>query len=102
MTTLTKRKIFVVFNRAIAKARKNSNDPKLMQRLHLALGILQHHEYYVADKAEYRPTTHSCNCKDWQYNYAYKRQYRGYCKHVIAEILLERVSQIQYKQLSFA
>lgn len=95
------RKLFIVYNKAIAKARKSGNDPKLIQRLHLALGILQHHDYYVAQKAEYHPTATSCNCKDFRYFYAKKRGYKLHCKHMISEILLERASKITYHQTSF-
>lgn len=98
---MNKRKLFVVFNRAIAKARKAQESAKIIQRLYKALGILQHHDYYVAEKALYHPTTFSCGCDDWKYRNAAKRQYRGFCKHVIAEILLERVSLITYQQRTF-
>lgn len=98
---ISHRKLFIVFNRAMAKARKTGNDPKLIQRLHLAFGILQHHDYYTQEKAEYNPTSTHCNCKDFQYSYAKKRGYKLHCKHMIAEILLERVNQIKYQQLSF-
>lgn len=99
--SLNHRKIFVVYNRAIAKARKTGNDPKLIQRLHKAFGILQHHDYYVAEREQYQPTATRCNCKDFQYSYAAKRGYKLHCKHMIAEILLERVKQVTYHQLSF-
>ena len=95
------RKLFIVYNHAIAKARRYGNDPKLIQRLHLALGILQYHDYYVAEKEQYHPTATSCNCKDWEYHYAKRRGYKFHCKHMIAEILLERVNQVTYRQLSF-
>ena len=101
MTTLFHRKLFVVYNRAIAKARRSGNDPKLIQRLHKAFSILQSNQYYQDEKSLYHPTTHSCNCKDWEYRHAHKRGYTGYCGHVIAEILLERVNQVSYKQMSF-
>ena len=99
--TLNKRKLFIVYNRAIAKARKSNDKMKIIQRLRLALGILQHHDYYQAEKAKYQPTYYSCNCDDWKYHNSAKRGYRGHCKHMIAEILLERVKQISYQQMEF-
>lgn len=96
---IDKRKLFIVFNRAMSKARKTSNDPKLIQRLKKALGILQHHDYYVAERSLYHPTATHCNCKDLEYWYAKKRAYKFHCKHMIAEILLERISQVKYQQL---
>lgn len=98
---MNKRKLFIVFNRAVAKARKAQEAAKLIQRIYLALGILQHHDYYVAEKSLYNPTTHSCNCNDWLYRNAAKRQYHGRCKHMIAEILLERASLVTYHQKTF-
>lgn len=98
---MDKRKLFIVFNRAVAKARKAQEAAKLIQRIYLALGILQHHDYYVAERSKYQPTAHSCNCDDWKYRNAARRQYHGHCKHMIAEILLERVSLLRYEQQSF-
>ena len=98
---MNKRKLFIVFNRAIAKARKSTDAIKIIQRLYKALGIIQHHDYYVAEKVKYQPTYYSCNCDDWKYHLAAKRQYKGHCKHMMAEILLERINQLHYRQLDF-
>lgn len=96
-----KRKLFIVYNRAMSKASRAPEADKIRQRIRAALGILQHHDYYIAEKSLYCPTCSSCNCNDWKYHNAAKRQYRGHCKHMIAEILLERVSLITYQQTSF-
>ena len=98
---IERRKLFVVYNKAIAKARKSHDHIKIKQRLHKALGIIQHHDYYQAEKALYKPTYYSCECDDWKYHNSYKRQYQGHCKHMMAEILMERIEAVQYKQMSF-
>lgn len=98
---LEKRKLFIVFNRARAKARKFKNTAKLLDRIRKAMGILQSKEYYVAERALYSPTASSCGCKDWEFHLSPKRAYTGPCKHMIAEVLLERVRQIQYQQTNF-
>src|SRR4030095_11439098 len=94
-----KRKLFIVYNRAMSKASRSPEADKLQQRIKLALGILQHHDYYAAEKSLYNPTCSSCNCKDWEFHNSAKRQYHGHCKHMIAEILLERVSLVTYHQI---
>lgn len=98
---MNKRKLFIVFNRAIAKARRAGNAVKLLERLRKALGILQYKEYYVAEKELYVPTVSSCGCKDWEFHLSPKRAYTGPCKHMIAEILLERIQKLQYRQTNF-
>lgn len=95
------RKLFIVYNRAIAKARKMGNDPKLIQRVKKAFSILQSKDYYQDEREKYHPTPTTCNCKDFEYWYAKKRAYKFHCCHMIAEILLERVNQITYRQMSF-
>lgn len=98
---LYRQKLFIVFNRAMKKAKQSPDYLKIKQRLCKALGILQHHDYYVAEKAQYQPTYYTCNCDDWKYHLSAKRQYKGPCKHMMAEILLERVEQIKFIQLDF-
>lgn len=100
---MNKRKLFIVYNRAVAKAKRlpNNAGDKIIQRLKLALGILQHHDYYQAEKELYHPNTRSCGCKDWQYRKAHKRAYTGHCKHMIAEVLLERIHQLVWTQTDF-
>lgn len=98
-----KRKLFIVFNRAMSKAKKSQlpYEDKLIMRLKKAFSILQYKEYYQAEKALYQPTPTHCNCKDFEYWYSRKRAYKFHCKHMIAEILLERIEQITYKQTDF-
>lgn len=92
------RKLFITYNQARAKAR---NNPKLLQRIHKAFAIIQTKSYYVAEKELYNPTQSSCNCKDWEFRHAHKRDYHGHCKHMIAEVLISRINKIQYQQLDF-
>lgn len=101
MISLQKQKTFIVFNRARAKAKQSPQATKILDRLYQALGIIQHHDYYVAEKALYQPTAHSCNCKDWEFHLAKRRQYTGPCKHICAEILLQRMEAVQFYQLNF-
>ena len=101
MISLQKQKVFIVFNRARAKAKQSPDANKILDRVYQALGIIQHHDYYQSEKALYQPTTHSCNCKDWEFHLAHRRQYTGPCKHMTAEILLERMSKICFHQLDF-
>lgn len=96
-----KRKLFIVYNRAIAKAKKSPDSVKIVQRLKKAFSILQHHNYYIDEKLAYMPTCSSCNCDDWKYHNAAKRQYRGHCKHMMAEILIERMKMVTYHQTTF-
>jgi len=98
---MDRRKLFIVFNRAVSKARKSTDALKIVPRIFQALGILQHHDYYVAEKSLYNPTATFCGCKDWEFRFSAKRAYRGHCKHMIAEILLERVSLVTYQQKTF-
>lgn len=101
MVSIFKQKAFIVFNHAVSKARKSTDAIKVIPRLYKALGIIQHHDYYQAEKAKYQPTYYSCGCDDWKYHMSVKRGYTGHCKHMIAEILIERINQLQYKQLDF-
>lgn len=98
MQSLYQQKLFIVFNQAKSKAKSN---PKIIQRLNKALGILQSKEYYVAEKEQYQPTYYSCNCKDWQYHNRANRDYKGHCKHMISVVLMERINSLQYKQTDF-
>lgn len=99
-----KRKLFVVYNQAVAAA-KRKNDPmtaeKICNRLKKALGIMQSLEYYLEEKALYQPTFQSCGCKDFEFRNANKRQYKGMCKHQMALILENRVNTLKYEQETF-
>lgn len=101
MITIQKQKIFVVFNQARARAKNEHPEqfPQISSRLYKALGILQHHDYYEAEKALYNPTRSYCGCKDWEFHYAAKRKYTGPCKHMTAEILKERMMLLEFRQL---
>lgn len=99
MDQLQKRKLFIVWNKAMSKASKSPDKVKIRQRLRKALGILQSNDYYQAEKAEYSPTYYSCGCKDWEFHLAKNRAYRGHCKHMMAEILLARIEELHYQQL---
>lgn len=101
LTTLERRKLFIVLNRARAKAKQYPERKQILDRLNKALGIIQHHEYYEEEKAEYQPTRSHCNCKDWEFHNAARRQYKGPCKHMTAEILLDRIQLVTYNQMSF-
>ena len=98
---IQQRKLFIVYNRAIAKAKRSPDAAKIIQRLHKALGIIQSHNYYIAEKSKYEPTRCTCGCDDWKYHNAAKRQYHGHCKHMMAEILMSRIQELKYRQLSF-
>ena len=95
---MNKSKLFIVFNRAKAKAR---NDVKLLQRIYKAFKILQSKDYYQDEKALYNPSPVSCGCKDWEFRHSVKRGYAGHCCHMIAEILMDRISKVTYQQMDF-
>lgn len=86
-TNPTKSEIFTAYNLARHAARK-AGDSKRIERLNKALGILLSANYYTGEKAEYQPTTNSCNCNDMKYRHAARRAYTGVCKHVEVERLL--------------
>ena len=46
MNWLERKKLFVVYNRAMAKALKSPDRVKIRQRLRLAFGIIQSSNYY--------------------------------------------------------
>ena len=99
-----KRKLFVVMNAAKAKARQQPDSvEQILNRLNKAWGILQwsRRDYYEAEKAKYNPGFASCGCKDWEFRLAVNRKYVGPCKHIMAEILKERVNRLSYEQTSF-
>jgi len=100
---LYRQKLFIIFNQAMSKAKKAEieNKDKLIMRLKSAFGILQHKEYYVAEKAQYEPTKWSCGCPDYVYRLRHLRKWEGACKHMIAEILKERIQLLTFKQLDF-
>lgn len=106
MNTLSfveKQKLFIVLNRARSKAKKEHPEQfeQISSRLYKAVGILQHHDYYEAEKALYNPTRSTCNCKDWEFHFAAKRRYTGPCKHMTAEIFKERMMLVTFNQTSF-
>lgn len=103
LSFLDKQKMFIVLNRARTKARKEHPEQfkQIADRLYKAVGIIQHHDYYVSEKALYCPTRSTCNCKDWEFHYAAKRKYTGPCKHMTAEILLERMQLVTFNQIDF-
>jgi predicted nucleic acid-binding Zn finger protein len=103
MITIYKQKLLTVYNKAVSKAKKAEldNKDKLIQRIHKAFGILQHHDYYVAERSQYEPTKHSCGCPDYVYRLRHLRKWEGQCKHMIAETLKERIDQMQFIQLDF-
>jgi hypothetical protein len=71
----------------------------MLDRLYKALGILQHCEYFVAEKEQYHPDRYHCNCNDQKYWHSQKRDYKGPCKHRLAIAMLE--TKLEYRQLSF-
>ena len=102
MNWLERRKLFIVWNKACKKARQQPDSvEQILNRLNKALGILQHHDYYEAEKALYRPTFASCGCKDWEFRNAANRKYTGPCKHMAALILEQRVKDLKYQQGTF-
>ena len=103
MKSLYKQKLFIAFNRSMNKAKKQNIYPadKLTERIKKAFSILQSLDYYKEEKQTYRPTAHFCGCKDWEFHNSSKRGYNGPCKHMIAETLLSRIQQIEFKQLDF-
>lgn len=101
MIDIYHQKLFIVFNQAKSKARKSTDAGKIIQRLNKALGILQSLDYYRDEKAQYQPTYFSCNCPDWKYHLATRRDYKGHCKHMMAEILIERINSLKWKQTDF-
>ena len=87
-TSITKSEIFTAYNKARAAARKAGNNPKEIERLNKALGILQSKDYYTStDRDLYMPSPAACGCKDWQFHTSAKRGYAGECKHMKAEQL---------------
>ena len=101
MNWLERKKLFVVYNKAMSKALKSPDRVKIRERLRKALGIIQSSHYYKDDKAEYNPTYYSCNCKDWEFKNSRKRNYKGFCKHQMAVILMERVKTLSWQQTTF-
>lgn len=89
----TKSEIFTAYNHARAAVRKAGNDPKQVERLNKALGILLSKSYYEGEKAEYAPSIMGCGCKDWQYKHAARRAYHGPCKHMEAERMLLAIQE---------
>jgi hypothetical protein len=85
--TPTKSEIFTVYNKARAAARRDG-DLKRIERLNKALGILLSADYFTGNKADYAPTINTCECKDFQYRHAARRDYHGVCKHIEVERLL--------------
>jgi len=95
-------KLFIVWNRARAKARQQPDSvEQILDRLNKALGILQSRDYYQAEKELYHPDFYSCGCKDWEFRLAANRKYVGPCKHIAAEILKYRVNHLTYEQTTF-
>jgi predicted nucleic acid-binding Zn finger protein len=96
MTTTrpTKSEIFTTYNHLRAEARK-AGDLKQIERLNKALGILQSKDYYLAEKAEYLPSTEHCGCKDFEYRFSKRRGYAGPCKHQLAEIMIEAIRELR-------
>ena len=104
MDKLIKRKIFIRFNKSRTAIKQSSvmtdeHKRHMLDRLYKALGILQHHDYFVAEKEKYQPDRYHCNCPDQKYWHSAKRNYRGPCKHRLA-IAVEEI-KLEYKQLSF-
>lgn len=100
-----KRRIFIVFNQAMANSRRKNTDPatieKIQNRLRKALGIMQSDDYYVGERRFYHPTADSCGCFDRYYYFSRNRKYTGRCAHSIAVILEERVKTLNYHQTTF-
>ena len=94
---ISKSELFSAYNHARAAARRAGNDPKEIERLNRALGILQSKAYYQAERAEYMPSPHTCGCRDWEFHRAARRQYTGPCKHMIAEAL--QVNALQAREI---
>ena len=100
----TKYHLFIRYNKARWAIKRDNNMPvhhriHMLTRLNKALGILQHHDYFVAEKEQYQPDRWHCNCADQKYWYSAKRDYRGPCKHRLAIAMLEM--KLEYKQLTF-
>ena len=87
---ITRSELFTAYNLARAAARRAGNNPRELERINRALGILQSKAYYQGERMEYAPTHYTCACKDWQYHRAARRQYTGPCKHMWAETLTDR------------
>lgn|SRR5574340_1168090 len=90
---ITRSELFTAYNHARHAARMAGNNPKEIERINRALGILQSKAYYAGERAEYSPSPRVCGCKDWEYHYAAKRAYKGPCKHMWAEALTVQALQ---------
>ena len=103
MIALYQSKLFIVYNRSKAIAKKQQIYPadKLINRINKAFTILQTKEYYQDEKQQYQPTAYSCNCKDWEFHLAHKRAYTGPCGHMIAETFIQRMNELKFQQLDF-
>ena len=104
MNKRDKQIVFTKFNksRAAIKSHPTMSDNHkhhMLDRLYKALGILQHHDYFVAEKEKYQPDRYHCNCNDQKYFYSRKRDYRGPCKHRMSIAVME--VKLEYRQLSF-
>ncbi len=80
---MDKSKLFTIYNRARAAARRGALDP---DRVNKALGICQANDYYR--EKEYLTSVTSCTCPDHQYRSAI-------CKHMIGKMIEIRVSEEQ-------
>jgi hypothetical protein len=99
-----KRKLFIKFNKsrlAIINHPTMSDNYKchMLDRLYKALGILQHHDYFVQEKEKYNPDRNHCSCPDMKYWNTAKRDYHGPCKHRLA-VAMQEIT-LSYTQLSF-
>lgn len=67
------------------------DEPKALQRIGKAMGILQSN--YTEQKLmnDYGTTPDWCFCKDWEFRMAKNRAYTGICKHMFACVMLEMI-----------
>jgi len=96
----TKSEIFTVYNKMRAALRTLDN-PKAIERCNRAMGMLQSKAYWTHTRHDYAPTKDDCGCKDWEFNYAKKRGWNGPCKHMMAEIMVEKIIELRLERAAY-
>lgn len=90
--------LMTAYNKFKAHMRRTGQDTKRVDR---AFGICQSRHGIDRMHKEYHTNHYNCNCKDMEFWYSNKRQnqngdnYRGYCKHMNAVILMDMVKDIE-------
>jgi hypothetical protein len=96
----TKSEIFTVYNKMRAALRTLGNQ-KALERCNRAMGMLQSKAYWTDTRHEYTPSPHDCGCKDWEFYFSKKRGWNGPCKHMMAEIMVEKIIELRIERAAY-